>query len=148
MLLPEGIKIANGGGVKIEKRVFPLIEAAPEELSVNREGDTMERQGKWHRRNQKEKGNLWKYQELLMGDMLNLQASIGRGGRDEGGKDKVGNIWEGIHLSKHIARKGLTLSIQSKEDMDKVKAISLTETSAIKLEIQSTIILVKKINQG
>ena len=32
--------------------------------------------------------------------------------------------------------------------MDKVKAISLTETSAIKLELKSTITLVKKINQG
>ena len=85
---------------------------------------------------------------MLMGYALNLQASIGRGGRDEGGEYEVGNIWEGIHLSKHIARKGLTLSIQSKEEMDKVKAISLTEIAAINSKLQYTIALVNNIDKG
>ena len=39
---PEGIKRANGEGVKADKRVIPLIKAAPEDLSVNKEGETME----------------------------------------------------------------------------------------------------------
>ena len=41
---------------------------------------------KWHRRNQQENGHLRKDQELLMGDMLNLQVLILRGGIDKGGK--------------------------------------------------------------
>ena len=35
MLSPEGIKRAKGEGVKTEKRVIPLIEASPEDLSIN-----------------------------------------------------------------------------------------------------------------
>ena len=59
---------------------------------------------KWHHRNQQEKGQPLKYQELLMGKVLNLQASIGRGGRDKGEKYQVGTIWEGILLTKHTAK--------------------------------------------
>ena len=101
---------------------------------------------KWHHRNQQEKGQPLKYQELLMVDVLNIQASIGRGGRDEGDKDQVGTIWEGIRLTKHIAKQGSKLSLKAKEVMDKLKSISLTETAAIKAEVQSTISLVKKID--
>ena len=35
MLSPEGIKIEKGEWVKAEKRVIPLIEAPPEDLSIN-----------------------------------------------------------------------------------------------------------------
>ena len=35
-----------------------------------------------------------------MGDVSNIQALIGRGGRIEGVEDQVGTIWEGIHLVK------------------------------------------------
>ena len=47
---PEGIKRANGEGVKADKRVIPLIKAAPEDLSVNKEGGTMEWLRKLHHR--------------------------------------------------------------------------------------------------
>ena len=51
-----------------------------------------------------EKGELIKDKEFIMGDFLDLQASIGRGGRDAGGKDQVGTTWEEIWLSKQIAK--------------------------------------------
>ena len=61
---------------------------------------------KWHHRDQQEKGQIRKDQELLIGDVLNIQDSIWRGGRCEGGKDQVGTIWEDIRLEKHISGKG------------------------------------------
>ena len=72
MLSPEGINRSKGEWVKTEKRVVPLIEAAPEEFLANEERDTMEWLHKCHFCNQQEKRNLWKDQELLMGDILNL----------------------------------------------------------------------------
>ena len=44
---------------------------------------------KWHHRDLQEKLQLRKYQEFIMGDVLDLQASIGRGGRYSGGEDQV-----------------------------------------------------------
>ena len=55
VLPPEVIKRADGEGVKTEKRVVPLIKSAPEDLSVNKEGDTMECLHKWYRHDQQEK---------------------------------------------------------------------------------------------
>ena len=85
MLSPEGIKISKGEWVTVEKRVVPLIDSAPKSFPLNREGDTVAWLCKWHRFDQQEKGQLRNYQEILMGYVLNIQASIGRGGRDEGG---------------------------------------------------------------
>ena len=39
-------------------------------------------------------------QETLMGDVLNLQATIDRGGRDKEREDYFGTIWEGIIMAK------------------------------------------------
>ena len=83
-----------------------------------------------------------------MGDVSNIQALIGRGGRIEGVEDQVGTIWEGIHLEKHISRQGSMLELQTKEEIDKVKARALKETALIKGELQYTIVLVKKMDQG
>ena len=83
-----------------------------------------------------------------MGNVLDLQKSIGRGGRDVGGKYQVVTIWEGIRLAKHIIKKVLKVVLQANEDMDKVKSRDLTETSTIKAEVQSIIALVKKKYQG
>ena len=47
----------------------------------------------WNKQDHQERGKLWKDQELLMGDVLNLQTSIGRGGRDGGGKYQLITIW-------------------------------------------------------
>ena len=69
---------------------------------------------KWHRCDQQGKGQLRKDQELLMGDVLNLQSSIGRGVRGKGVEDQVGTIWEGILLAKHIAIQGSTLALKVK----------------------------------
>ena len=78
---------------------------------------------------------------------MNLQAPIGRLGRYEGDKDQVGTIWEEIRLAKHIAKQGLEVALQAKEDMDKIKARALTETAAVKVEFQSTIALVKRMDK-
>ena len=81
---------------------------------------------KWHCRDQQKKGQLQKDQELFMGDKLNLHDSIGREGRDEGGKDQVQTILEGIRLAKHISKQGSKLAVQAKEEMDKVKSLPLS----------------------
>ena len=83
-----------------------------------------------------------------MGDLFNILESIGRGEIDEWGKDQVGNIWEGIGLSKHIPNHFSKVALQAKEEIYKVKARALTETSAINTEFQSTIALVNNIYQG
>ena len=77
---PEGIKRANGEGFKADKRVIPLIKAAPEELSINEEGYIMEGLRKWDHCDIQEKGQRRKDQEFILGDVLDLQSSIGRGG--------------------------------------------------------------------
>ena len=83
-----------------------------------------------------------------MGDVSNIQALIGRGGRIEGVEDQVGTIWEGIHLEKHISRQGSALELQTKEEIDKVKSRALKEKALIKGELQSTIAFVKNMDQG
>ena len=83
-----------------------------------------------------------------MGAVLDLQASIGRSGKDERGKYKVVTIWEGIRLAKHITKQGSKVVLQAKEDMDKVKSRPLGKTAEVKAEVQSAIALVKKIDQG
>ena len=50
-----------------------------------------------------------------MGDALDLQASIWRLGRGEGGEDQVGTIWEGICLAKHIANQVSEVALQEKD---------------------------------
>ena len=49
-----------------------------------------------------------------MGEVLNLQANIGRGVRDEEIDDQVGTKWEGTRLAKHISRHGTSLDLQDK----------------------------------
>ena len=66
MLQPEGIKRDKGDGLKAEIRVITLIEAAPEDLSINEEGDTTEWIFKWHICDIQEKGQLRNYQGLIM----------------------------------------------------------------------------------
>ena len=48
MLSPEGIMRAKGEGIKALKQPVPLIDTAPEDLSINKEGATMEWLRKWH----------------------------------------------------------------------------------------------------
>ena len=100
MLSPEGIKREKGEGIKVEKRFVPLIESSPKVLSLNGEGDKTDWICKWLHHNNQEKGKLRKDQEVLMGNVLNIQPSIGRGGIYEGGKNQVGTIWEVIGLAK------------------------------------------------
>ena len=64
------------------------------------------------------------------------------------GKYRVGTIGECIRLSKHTARKGSTLALKAKEERDKVNSRALTEKAAIKAELQYSIALVKKTDQG
>ena len=50
ILSPEGIMRAKGEGIKALKQPVPLIYTAPEDLSINKEGATMEWMCKWHQR--------------------------------------------------------------------------------------------------
>ena len=86
MMFPEVIKRAKGEGVKADKSVIPLIDAAPKYLSFNKKGYTMEWLRKWHRHDPQENEQLQKDQEFIMGDVLDLQASIGRVGRNTRGE--------------------------------------------------------------
>ena len=86
-------------------------------------------------------------QETLIGDILNLQATIGRGERDEKIEDSVGIICEGIRMEKHITIQNSLLYIQAKEGMYKINYRDLSETAVIKAELQSTMDMVKKIDQ-
>ena len=103
---------------------------------------------KQNRLDLQEKGSLKNNQEFIIGDVLDLQASIGRGGRDAEGKDQVRKIREGIRLANHIAKQGSKVALEEKEDTDKFKSRALTDTSAIKYEVQFTIALSNKIYQG
>ena len=50
MMSPEGIMRAKGEGIKAGKQPILLIDTAPEDLSINKEGATMEWLSKWHHR--------------------------------------------------------------------------------------------------
>ena len=60
-----------------------------------------------------------------MGDVLDLHASIGKGGRDAGFGDQVGIIWKRISLAKHISKQVSKVELQEKEEMEKVKTRDL-----------------------
>ena len=72
-----------------------------------------------------------------MGDILNLQVIIGRGGRDEKIEDSVGIICEGIRMSYHISRNIALLDLQAKESTDKIKCKALSKTVFNKAELQT-----------
>ena len=42
----------------------------------------------------------------MMGSVLNLQAKISKGDIDQDREEKVETIWEGVSLSKHLAKQG------------------------------------------
>ena len=61
-----------------------------------------------------------------MGDVLNLQAMIGRCGRDEERKYQVGTICECIIMKKLVLRQSASLGLQAEEGMDKTKYRALS----------------------
>ena len=67
---------------------------------------------KCHRRDLQEKVHLQKYRGFIMGYVLYLQVSIGRGGIYEGGEDQVGTILEGICLANHISKQVSKVALQ------------------------------------
>ena len=81
----------------------------------------------------------------MTGDVLKLQAKIGRDERSEEIEDQVGTIWEGIIMEKHISIQGTSLDIHAKERIGKIKSGCISETSIIKVDLQTTISMVKKI---
>ena len=83
MMFYEGISISNGGVVKINKNTVYFTEPAQEEMSLSGGEDTIALLRKWNHFDQEEKSMLCEYQETLKGDVLNLQATIGRGGMDK-----------------------------------------------------------------
>ena len=99
MLSPEGIMRAMGEFINAKKQPIPLIEIDAEDLYINKEGGTMEWLHKWHHRDLQEKGYMIKHQEFIMGDVLDLQASIGKGGGIYRRRRSSHKIWEGIRLA-------------------------------------------------
>ena len=79
MLSPEGIRIAKVGVVKMTT----FIEPVPEEMPLIGGEETVYLLLKWHHRDQEEKIILREVQETLMGEIMNLQSTIRKGGRDE-----------------------------------------------------------------
>ena len=92
MLSPEGIRIAKVGVVKMTT----FIEPVPEEMPLIGGEETVYLLLKWHHRDQEEKIILREVQETLMGDILKLQATVGRGGRDKKIEDYVGIVYDSI----------------------------------------------------
>ena len=82
-----------------------------------------------------------------MGDVLKLQAMIIRGERDEKIQDQVGTIYEGIRMANGITRQSGSLALQDKEGMDKIKYRALSYRHFIKDDLQTTMAIVKNINQ-
>ena len=80
-----------------------------------------------------------------MGDVLNIQAKIGRFVMYKEIEDQVGTTWEGIMMANHIAIQGISLDLQAKEGMYKIKSRSLSVTTAINSDLQTTIDVVKNI---
>ena len=52
-----------------------------------------------------------------MEEIMNLQVTIGRGGRDEEIEDSFGTICGGIRMENHISRKSASFDLQAKEGM-------------------------------
>ena len=69
-----------------------------------------------------------------MGDVLNLQAMIVRGGRDEKIWNQVGTIYEGIIMANGITRQSDSLDLQDKEGIDKINHRALSYRPLIKAE--------------
>ena len=71
-------------------------------------------------------------QETLMGDVVNLPYTIGRGGRDGKIENNVGIICQGIRMANHIYRQSALLDIKAKEGMKKKSYRDISETDIIK----------------
>ena len=82
-MLSYGISRSNGGVVKINKNTVSFTEPSQEEMSLSQREDTIALLSKWNHFDQEEKSMICEYQETLKGDVLNLQATIGRGGMDK-----------------------------------------------------------------
>ena len=50
-------------------------------------------------------------------------------------------------MVKHITRQSASFYLQAKEGTDKIKYMALPETAVIKSELQTTMAIVKKIDQ-
>ena len=61
----------------------------------------------------------------------------GRDTKDGERDDYVGNIWEGIWMSKNGDKKGVYLELQAKEGLEQLKARDRSETLNIKAELRS-----------
>ena len=83
MMFYEGISVSNGGVVKINKNTVSFTEPSQEEMSKSRREDTIALLSKWNHFDQEYKSMICEYQETLKGNVLNLQATIGRGGMDK-----------------------------------------------------------------
>ena len=87
--------ISKGQVINLTKCTKYFTELAPEEMSLSGREDTIAWLCKWNHCDRGEKSMLCEYQETLMGDVLNLQVTVLRGGKDDKIQDQVGTIYEG-----------------------------------------------------
>ena len=89
----------------------------------------------WYHRYQEEKKRLRGHLETNFNDLLDIKAVIVK---DTKYRDNyVGTMWEGIWMANNGAKKGVSLDLQSKEGLEKLKVRSILETAHIKAEPSS-----------
>ena len=83
LLSPEGIKTARLKSFNMMNQFLPSIEPSPKEMSLIVGEEMIDWLRIWHHCDEEEKSMLREYQDTLIGEILNLQVVIVRGGRDE-----------------------------------------------------------------
>ena len=71
----------------------------------------------------------------MIRNVINIQDTIGRCGRNDEREDQVGTIQESIILENHISIQIAALTLQAREGMDKIKSRDLSELDVIKTDI-------------
>ena len=75
------------------------------------------------------------YLETTYNDLLDIKAVIVKYTKYR--DDYVGIMWEGIQMANNGAKKGVSLVLQAKEGLEKLKVRSSSDTSNIKAELSS-----------
>ena len=83
LLSPEGIKTARLKSFNMMNQFLPSIEPSPKDMSLIVGEEMIDWLRIWHHCDEEEKSMLREDQDTLMGEILNLQVVIVRGGRDE-----------------------------------------------------------------
>ena len=72
----------------------------------------------WYHRDQDEKKMLRVNLEIILINLLNTKAVIGRETKDSEREDYVGKVWEGIQMANNGTKKGVSMVLQAKEGLE------------------------------